>query len=81
MAVIQKEAALAKTIPILFPLYFYDCHVDRGGGGVGGRHKQEKKRSRTSSSAFEEGADKNVMVNSLQHILADAENLNEHRQP
>lgn len=44
-AFIQKEAALTRTIPILFPLYFYDCHVDRGEGEVGGdKRKREAGR-------------------------------------
>lgn len=33
-----------------------------------------------SSPAFEGGADKNAMVNCLQHIFADTENLSEHRE-
>lgn len=36
VALIHKEAALTGTIPILFPLSFYDCHVDRGKGEAGG---------------------------------------------
>jgi len=43
-ALIQKEAALTRTIPILFPLYFYDCHVDRGKGEVGGGKEERKEK-------------------------------------
>lgn len=42
-APIQKEAALSRTIPILFPLYFYDCHVDRGKGEAGGERQIREK--------------------------------------
>lgn len=44
MVLIQKEAALTSIILILFPLYFYDCHVDRGKWEERGRQMREKEK-------------------------------------